>query len=241
MHHREGSSALNEAYDHLRVDDPERLLHTIYHELRRTYQVNAGRHDESIGDDGSTFGFNVYRHSWFAVERELAEFGNGVEVGRPNNSLVISTPGPSLKLYRGGANEDFDIEMYDTSSGSETKQRYTKHNADQLVFDLGLDAVQAALDAQNLDHWMIVHSGDHEVGLQHVWMGAPRTPTADNLSPWAFVVHLPDLCGLRGCTHGDTQTDTEVDSAHAPAARRSHAELAEPELIIERLVAENDQ
>jgi hypothetical protein len=241
MTYRKEPSGLDEAYEHLRVDDPERLLHTIYHELRRIYRVNAERYDEVIGDDGSTFGFCVYRNSWHAVEEALAQFGSGVETSRPNNSLVITTPGPLLKLYRGGVDETFDIESYDTSSGSETKQRYTAHNSHQLAFDLGLEPVETQRQAKDLDHWMIVHSGNHESGLKHVWMGAPRTSDADNPSPWAFVIHLPDLCDLRSCMHGVTRTDLEVERGNAPAARRTHAELAEPELIIERRAAEDGQ
>lgn len=234
-------TSLSDVFEKLLVADPERLMHAIYHELRRTYRFNADRHDEENGDDSSTFGFCVYRNSWHAVEKVLAQFGGEVKTSRPNNSLVIKTPGLLLKLYRGGADETFDIESYDTTSGSETKQRYTTDNSVQLELNLGLETVEPEGDAPNLENWMVVHSGNHEIGLENVWMGAPRTPTADNPSPWAFVVHLPDLCSLRGCTHGDMQTDTAVELGNSSAERRSHAELAEPKLIIERRVAEDDQ
>lgn len=199
--------------------------------------MNGERYDSSVGDDMGLFGYAIYKNSWFQLERDLKAFDQAVEASHPRSSLTIKTGGPHLKFYRGGADETFDIETYELDSTSITKRDIPANNAYQLdIFSQNqtTESEQAELGPLDLTGWITVHSGNPDDGLLSVWMGAPRMPTYDNPSPWAFVFHMPDLCAARGC-HGG-QSGFGVSITPPPSAPRgpSHGDRQEPDLGIER-------
>ena len=215
----------------LELDDPAGFLHAIVHILSGVYRTNSDRHDESVGDDMMTFAQLVYRNSWAQLEQALASFDARVSTSRPDGSLTIHTPGRDLKVYRGGADESFDIQNYDPQTGSMTKWQIAADNAHQLsLFEQqSQDDTTADTDIRlSPDVWFVVHSGNPERGLLRVWIGAPLTSASCNGSSWSFVLALPDLCAERGC--GDYDGDSGISIAPSPdrPVGPSYDQTAEP-------------
>ena len=140
-----------------------------------------------------TFGFLVYRNSWAQHEERLPVYQGG-STGRPDGSLIIYTPGPELKVYCGGSDRTCDIYEYEFRNGSVAKVEFVNRNWTRSLFSQG-----EADDPSYLDSWFLVHYGDPDEGYCGAWICAPRWPTGENPSQWAFAFRLPDLCADRGC------------------------------------------
>ncbi len=226
---------LSEICSRFQMEDPLGFLHEIYHIVAGVYDMNSQRHDETVGDDMATYAQLIYRNSWSQLELTLPLFSYDIWASRPKNSLVIHTPGPDVKVYRGGSDQTFDIELYDFETGSITKQVFARSNDTQLnLFDH-----DHQLDASDLDRrlapdgWVIVHSGNPNDGLLNMWIGAPRTPTETDDSTWSFVCPLPNLCQQYGCGGSETTGGLSVEpSPHGPSGPSFDA-LPEPEIHIE--------
>lgn len=225
----------------LGVDDPEGLLHEVQHTLSNVYRMNGDRYDESVGDDMGSFGFNVYKTSWHQLEKVLPGFDSALSTLRPNNSLTVFTPGPQMKVYRGGANENFDIESYDLESGSMTKRRIPARNTKQLsLFEQESESNgDEEVGVLDVDGWVIVHSGNPDEGLLGIWIGAPRIPSDEDPSTWAFIFHLPDLCAARNCGGGSIG-GVHVEPSPVVPSGPGHHQQPVPEIVVERR-NKNDQ
>ena len=227
----ESEISLSEICGRFRLDDPLGFLHEIYHILSGVYRMNGQRHDESVGDDMTTFAHLVYRNSWAQLELKLPAVDQAISTVRPNNSLAIRTPGPSLKVYRGGRDETFDIESYDCKSGSITKLGFARENERQLNLFSQHDDAELDVDQRlSPDGWFLVHSGNPDDGLLNVWIGAPRQPTLADLSSWSFVFHLPNLCEAYGCGEGGGSGGLAVEPSPVQPSGPAFDELAEPDL-----------
>ncbi len=209
------------------LTDPEAFLHQLYHSLRSAYRFNQGRFDAEAGDDQGWFGFSVFKNGWHEIEKALVHFGNGVHTDRPKNSLTIFAAGRQIKVYRGGPDEKYDIEEFDPQSGSWTKVGLARANAFQLqLFSTADPDNDHSADLTTL---FLVHSGNPDIGLGGVWIGAPKLPTADDPSSWAFVVVLPDLCASQGC--GGTG-GVSVEPPPIKPVGPSHADIEAPVLAV---------
>jgi hypothetical protein len=176
------------------------VLDAIVEALNEVYEFNRHRHNEDAGDDAQTFGFLVYRNGWAAIEERLATVPE-VRTSRPRNSLLIALDGGKrLRTYRGGGEDEYDIDDFDPESGTFTKRSVSAANTRQLsLFDChGVDE-----DAfSHLADLMIVHVGNPEVGLTGVWIGAPALQE-DTASPWAFVGQVFPSTGAATLAPGD--------------------------------------
>ena len=219
----------------LRLDDPVGLLHMIFHVLGGVYQMNSDRHDESVGDDMMTFAQLVYRNSWAQLEQVLPSVDPRVRTSRPEGSLTIHTPGRDLKVYRGGADESFDIQHYEPEMGSVTKWQIAATNALQMtLFEQQLQHDAGAETDIRLSPsvWFVVHSGNPESGLIQAWIGAPLMSADSNGSSWSFVLPLPDLCAERGCGGDAIGGDISIAPSPERPVGPSYDQVAEPEVHI---------
>ena len=208
------------------LTDSEAFLHKLHHALRGAYRFNQDRFDAMQGDDQGWFGFSVFKSGWYAIEQALVDFGDGVRTERPRNSLTVFAGQRQIKVYRGGPDEKYDIEEFDPSTGSWTKVGIARANAFQLqLFSTNDPDGDHSVDLGSL---FLVHSGNPDVGLSDIWIGAPKLPTADSTSSWAFVVHLPDLCAKFGCGGGG---EISVEPPVRPTGP-SHGEIDAPELKV---------
>ena len=210
------------------LTEPTRFLHMLQHGLRDVYLFNQNRFTPERGDDQGLFGFQVYKNGWFRIEQDLFAYGNGVKTDRPKNSLTVYAAGRNIKVYRGGPDENYDIHSFDIRSGSETRVDLARTNSRQLSLFEQFDP--EADHSSELSELVLVHAGNSDLGLTNLWIGAPRFPTLENLSAWAFVVHLPDICAEIDCP-GSGQTVSMSPKPTAPH-NPSHDEIAEPELKI---------
>jgi|GEM_PF-2173222 hypothetical protein len=169
-------------------DPLEALGATVVPIIRRAYDINAGRHDELVGDDAMTFGFGVYRNSWFLVEEGLRDV-DGWQTARPDGSLLISGHGYRLHLYRLGHDERVDLDSFrlDDADGSKTKQSIPQING-QLTMAFNESARGATAAAEpDLRDLVIVHAGNADDGCCGMWVGAPVASDHVVVSPWAWV------------------------------------------------------
>ena len=226
----------------LGLGDPEGFLHDLQHILTDVYRANVDRYDETLGDDKITFGSLVYRNSWFQLERDLPVSHPDVRVDRPNGSLTIHTPGPGLKVYKGGSGPTFEIEEYDPESGSVTKQRTVELNERQLTlfnpdsthFAGNIDAGLAA------PVWFVVHYGNPVDGFLGMGIGAPRQSSIED-PQWLFTFLLPDLCADRGCGE-DPNAAGGVSVAPSPLlpSGPSYDQMPEPTIRIEPISVDDE-
>jgi hypothetical protein len=202
----------------------EEFLQRAEKAIRRAYDIDAGRYDESVGDDTVTFGIDNYRHVWFHLEQELADLDPAqVSTARPAGSLAITVGSRRVRVYRGGLNEQIDIHAFDFDEGSSlTKASLASDN--QMVLDLAAAAGMPSEDGlDQLVELAIVHAGNPEDGCCAIWMGAPRTPGADNgWSTWAWVepVWLLERATRQLVLGGE----------RVPAPAVAHTELREPDV-----------
>jgi hypothetical protein len=201
------------------VDD---FVSAVLKAIRRAYDIDAGRYDETVGDDAVTFGIGNYRHVWFHLEEELRVLAPGrVSSSRPNGSLVIQVGSRRVRVYRGGRTELFDIHSFDFSEESSlTKASAAAGN--QLVLDL--IATENIPEDERLDQLVelaIVHAGNPDDGCCAVWIGAPCDPSASKgASTWAWVEQLWRIERPEGL-------DLDIDVVVPPAA---HSEMDEPDV-----------
>lgn len=233
MHREDEEIQLSDICARLKMDDPLGMLHEIYHVLDGVYLMNAQRHDENVGDDMATFAQLIYRNSWAQLESTLPLYDREISASRPNNSLVIHTPGPDLKVYRGGRDESFDIELYDFNTGSITKRSLARDNELQLsLFDFGQTEILDEDRSLTPNGWVFVHSGNPDDGLVSVWIGAPRTNAGVHDSAWSFVFQLPDLCEQYGCRGTDGSGGLRVEPSPVGPSGPSYDALPEPEIVV---------
>jgi hypothetical protein len=203
--------------------------------IRRTYDVNANRHDPEIGDDAVVFGIAIYRNSWFLLEQEVAVL-DGWTSSRPSGSLVIVGAGRRIHVYRCGQDGNVDLNDFrlDDERSSATKRLVATTNTDQLAFDLGeltAPAVPAeAAQPGDLRELVIIHAGNPDEGCCGIWVGAPLTSDEVSGSPWAWIepMWLPEDSAM-------PQADQQPRLDPTPR----HDELPEPEITL-KPVAEND-
>lgn len=199
------------------VDD---FLSAVLKAIRRAYDIDAGRYDESVGDDALTFGIDNYRHVWFHLEDELRDLDpRRISSSRPNGSLAIQVCSRRVRVYRGGSTERIDIHAFDFEQGSLTKASLATEN--QLVLDLvtaGGTPSDEGLD--QLVELAVVHTGNPEDACCAVWIGAPCLPSAANgASTWGWVqrvwcIDRPD----------------ELDLGEASVRPAAHTSLEEPDV-----------
>lgn len=206
--------------------------------IRRSYDVNAERYDESVGDDSMVFGFNVYRNSWFAIEDEVSHL-NEWNSSRPNGSLVVVGAGLRIHVYRCGDSADVDLDSFrlDDPQASLTQRQIAASNAEQLHLDLDdLDDYLAASNslpgtgADGLRELVVVHAGNPEDGCCGIWAGAPVATDEIVSSPWAWIDPLWQPSGADDGSKADTPDE--------PKSPR-HDELPEPPIVL-RPVAQDD-
>jgi hypothetical protein len=217
----------------------ESLSDAVVRAIRRTYEVNAERYDESIGDDPMVFGFVVYRNSWFAIEEEVLNL-DAWNSARPNGSLVIVGAGLRIHVYRCGDSADVDLDSFrlDDPQASLTQRQIAASNAEQLRLDLDDldDYLKAskplpATGADGLRELVIVHAGNPDDACCGIWAGAPVATDEIVLSPWAWIDRL--------WQPGGSESGIASDTFDEPKSPR-HDELPEPPIVL-RPVAEADE
>ena len=149
--------------------------------LRRVYILNAERHEEAIGDDRLTFGVQVWRNSWFALEEELTDL-DLVRTSRPNGSLAIHIGRAILHPYKVGATEELNIETV-RIAGTLTKDRIAASNQ-MTLFEEESPSGSASEPA----HLVLAHSGNPFDGLCGIWVGAPTL--TDDGPAWLWVEQI---------------------------------------------------
>ncbi len=203
--------------------------------IKRTYSVNAHRHDPEIGDDAVVFGIAIYRNSWYLLEQEVQEL-DGWSSARPSGSLVIIGAGLRIHVYRCGQDADVDLDGFrlDDERSSATQRLIAEANAVQLSFDLEewLAAVEppAPVTVDDLRELVIVHAGNPEDGCCGIWVGAPVTTDETSTTPWAWIEPLWLIEGLA--------TGSAASTASAVETPR-HDEMPEPEITL-KPVGENE-
>lgn len=211
--------------DHASLPEPLKDLGDIVVPIvRRAYDINAGRHDEVVGDDAVTFGIGVYRNSWFLVEESLRPI-DGWRTARPDGSLLISGHGFRIHIYRLGHDERVDLDTFrlDEADHSKTKQSIAQINGQlAMAFDGGTDRSIAGTEP-DLRDLVIVHSGNADDGCCGVWVGAPIASDHVVVSPWAWVAPFWIV------ERPDELPDTDADLA----AVARHDELPEPVIEVE--------
>ena len=207
------------------------FLHDLQHILANVYRTIADSHDEASGHDAITFGTLVYRCSWAQLEWELPVRHPDVTVGRPDKSLTVYTPGPELKVYKGGSGPTFEIEEYDPEAGSDTKRRTVERNERQLtLFDPDSTQFGGNIDAGlAAPVWFVLHYGNPQDGFLGLGIGAPRQSSIVD-PQWLFTFSLPDLCADRGC--GEAPDTGDVSVALRPNVP-SYDQMPEPTIRIE--------
>jgi hypothetical protein len=204
--------------------------------IRRTYDINAGRYDPSVGDDAVVFGIAVYRNSWFLIEEEVALL-DGWSSARPAGSLVAVGAGLRVHVYRCGYDADVDLDSFrlDDARSSVTQRLIAAANSVQLRLDLGdLDEFLAAstqpplTGADELRELVIVHAGNPDDGCCGVWVGTPVATDEITVSPWAWIQPLWSPGGGLMLPAPEPTDD--------PRPPR-HDELPEPELTLRPVAA----
>jgi len=199
--------------------------------IRRTYEINAERHDPSVGDDAVVFGISVYRNSWYLIEEEVAQL-DGWSSARPAGSLVVVGGGLRVHVYRCGQDADVDLDSFrlDDARSSATQRLIAAANSVQLRLDLGDPEELLAAStssplggADDLRELVIVHAGNPDDACCGVWVGAPVATDEITLSPWAWIEPLWSPGG------GLTLSAVESPEDLRPAR---HDELPEPELTL---------
>jgi len=203
---------------------PEPLLtlsDTVVPVIRQAYDINASRFDPLVGDDTSTFGFSVYRNSWYLIEQALKPV-SGWLTARPDGSLRMSGFGYLVHSYRHGWDEEADVNAFrlDDPAHSLTKQQIAQING-QLMLNLQMARDTASDSVEGLPHLVVIHAGNPDDGCCGVWIGAPIPSEQVIDSVWAWIEPLwlierpksaaePSL-DLRDVTRHDELAEPEVD------------------------------
>lgn len=202
------------------------LSEAVVPAIRQAYDINANRFDPLVGDDTSTFGFNVYRNSWYLIEQALKSQA-GWLTARPDGSLRMAGSGYLVHSYRHGSHENVDLNAFrlDDPAHSLTKQQIAQVNG-QLVLDLeesGVSVDAAALD--ELPHLVVIHAGNHDDGCCGVWIGAPLPSERVVNDIWAWIEPLWLI------DRPETSAEMPLDLPNVTP----HDELPEPEVDVRPL------
>lgn len=198
--------------------------------IRRTYEINAERHDPSVGDDAVVFGIAVYRNSWYLIEEEAAHL-DGWSSARPAGSLVVVGAGLRVHVYRCGQDADVDLDSFrlDDERSSATQRLIAAANSVQLRLDLDdleefLTASASPMTgAQDLRELVIVHAGNPDDACCGVWLGAPVATDEITVSPWAWIEPLWSPSGGVVLPAAESLEDSRTPR---------HDELPEPDLTL---------
>ena len=149
----------------------------------RAYARAAARFDPSAGCDGHTFGTDVWRFSWYELEREMTQLP-GVETTRADSSFAISVGGVNLRAYRGGSDGLLGIDSFNFDRGSAIRRQIPLNNFRQLrLFD--------ETDSQPGVELTIVHYGQPEIGCAGVWVGLAVGRNGDVQWEWKERLDAP--------------------------------------------------
>lgn len=148
--------------------------------LQHVYAINAERYDPQLGDDGLTFGVQVWRNSWHELEAAVQTL-HDISTARPDGSLVLRIGDVRLHTYKVGNTEELNIHNV-RISGTATKDRIVHSNVEQLQL---FSTAPPATGPPNL---VLAHAGNPFDGLCAVYVGAP---TEDEAGPsWSWVESL---------------------------------------------------
>jgi len=198
------------------------LAASVVPALRQVYDLNAERHDDLVGDDAMTFGFNIYRNSWFRLEQELGEHANWA-TSRPEGSLLISGSGYRVHVYRCGQDEAVDLDGFrlDDAGASLTKQDIARTNG-QLKLALEETEPKPSENSGELRELVIVHAGNPDDGCCGVWIGAPLPVERVVGSPWEWVAALWLI----------ERAEASAPGSAEPGLPVRHDELPEPDVEV---------
>jgi len=194
-------------------------------ELHRVYDENAARFEPLLGDDAMTFGVNMYRNSWYTMER-VADDLPGWTSARPDGSLVICGAGMRIHVYKHGQDETDDPDNFRLDQqASETKRLIAASNAGQLSFDLEpVVEVSVEPDESDLRELVIIHAGNRDDGCCSIRIGAPVPADEVGSSPWRWIEELWTI-----------ERPTTEATLLERSERLRHDELPEPEVQVEAL------
>lgn len=209
--------------------------------LRAVYDLNAERHDPSVGDDAVTFGQNIYRNSWYQLEQSFSALADW-KTGRPDNSLVLERGRERFHVYRCGNDEGADLRYrLDDSQASCTKVAIARSNSRQLVmaFDGALEVDDAGDNDsdETFDEYVIIHAGNPDDGCCGIWVGAPLAHVLPGATPWAWIEPLwlieraAQLTTTAGGEGPERHTDLATPNLHLELT--DPAAAGEPELHLE--------
>ncbi len=199
--------------------------------VRQAYDINAARFDPLVGDDTSTFGFSVYRNSWYLIEQALKAV-SGWLTARPDGSLRMSGSGYLVHCYRHGWDEKADVNAFrlDDPAHSLTKQQIAQING-QLMFNLQMAADPPTGSVEGLPHLVVIHAGNPDDGCCGVWIGAPIPSEQVIDSVWAWIKPLWLI------ERPQTAEEPSLDLGDVPR----HDELAEPEVDVRPLDVDGEE
>ncbi len=215
---------LEEINEKLGLENPDDFWVTLKELISNVYLINADRNDEDLGDDSYTFGQLTYRNIKNKVIEVFRDF-DGVSTNEPTPSLSLYTPGPTLKFYRGGNDEDFLLDSYVLKDDSTKKQEILIRNGQQAEqLQLQLDDDQETIpEPLDMKEWFVVHSGNQELGLTKLSVGAAYKSTSGAYC-WAFTFDI-DL------DNGDTGGVTVITNPD-PTIPERDGQLKEPEIDV---------
>lgn len=159
----------------------DRLSEVMVSALQHSYAINCERYNQELGDDGLTFGVQVWRNSWFQLEQAVDDL-SGVTTARPDGSLVIRVGGVQIHTYKVGNTEGQSIHNV-RISGTATKNRIVRSNVEQLQL------FPTALTTDGPPNLVLAHAGNHFDGLCAVWIGAPTEDAAGPSWHWVESLH----------------------------------------------------
>lgn len=166
------------------------LIHGIVVAMERDYAANADRHDESIGDDGQSFGWLVAHSAANFLEQELGAIP-GIAFSRPLNSFQAELRDVVLHPCKTGSEfgDDVHVALLD---GSLSRQRFVAENAEQLTLFHGNPMTgwePSTAEGPRLRHLVIAHCGNPRDGLCWICVGAPHADGRSG-SPWYWIEEI---------------------------------------------------
>lgn len=149
--------------------------------LQHVYAINSERYNPELGDDGLTFGVQVWRNSWYELEAAVQDIPE-VVTSRPDGSLVIRIGEVCLHSYKVGNTEQLNVNNVQIS-GTATKNRIVHSNFEQLQL---FSTTASAAGPPNL---VLVHTGNSFDGLCAAWVGAPTEDEAGPSWHWVEMIY----------------------------------------------------
>jgi hypothetical protein len=191
------------------------------------YEDASARYDRDVGCDTNTFGTEVWRFSWFRLEKELEPIP-GVRTTRADSSFAILVGDIVIRSYRGGPDEKYNIYEFDFGAGSRTRREIPWQNYEQLT--LFSEVSELALERRL--HLTIVHSGNPSLGCTGVWVGLAMPNQWEWVEPLyepeALQAAPPPPTGFTPFTE-QKEPDIRVDllDEDADEAHETHLELVD--------------